>query len=89
MPYHVRELGIYLRTDIPNEYSSLLLSNRQPLKAMKQWSTEAAQDIAGYVKRELKRIVKLELQRNYLPLPFGVYLDDDSFDAYCDSLFAG
>lgn len=89
MPYHVRELGIYLRTDIPNEYSSLLLSDRQPLKAMKQWSTEAAQDIAGYVKRELKRIVKLELQRNYLPLPFGVYLDDDSFDAYCDSLFAG
>ena len=89
MPYYISELITYLRTDIPNGYSNLELSNRQPLKNMKKWSTEAVQDITGYVKRELKRIVKLEQQRNYSPLPLGVYLDDDSFDAYYDSLFAG
>lgn len=88
IPEHVRELDNYLRTDIPNEYSNGHLVYRPPLAVMKGWSAESAQDISGYVKNHLKRIVKLELQRNYQPLPWGVSVDDASFDAYYDSLLS-
>jgi hypothetical protein len=88
IPEHVRELYRYLRTDIPNEYSNAHLEYRAPLSVMKGWSAEAAQDISGYVKNDLKRIVKLELQRNYQPLPRGVSVDDASFDTYYNSLLS-
>ncbi len=73
----------YLNTNVPNQYSSVLVEHRAPLRVLKKWSTSAAQDISGYVECKLKNIVKLEMERNYHPLRFG----PNSFDECFRSLF--
>lgn len=88
LPSPVREISQYLDTRIPNEHSNLPLPVRAPLRLLKHWTYDEAQDITAYVKRELKRIVKLELQINHQPLPIGVNPDDESFDAYINTLLS-
>lgn len=88
IPAHIRDLSIYLSSQIPNEYSDLPLSSRKPLQVLKQWSTCEAKDIIGYVKHKLKKIVELEQKLNYQPLPIGVNINDDSFDRYVNSMFS-
>lgn len=87
IPQPVSKIGRYLNTRIPNEFSDLELSMREPLKLLKKWTPDEAQDIIGYVKRELKRIVKLECEKKYQPLPKDVNPNDESFDAYINTLF--
>lgn len=83
----ISEFEKYVSIHIPNEYSNMPVHERLPVQGLKCWRLVEAKDVVSSVKWNLKRIIKLELARNYKPLPDNVSLYDDSFDRYIDNLF--
>ncbi|EGQ7650361.1 hypothetical protein I2703_004516 [Vibrio alginolyticus] len=83
----ISEFEKYASKRIPNEYSNVPVHERLPVQGLKCWRLVEAKDVVSLVKWNLKKIIKLELARNYKPLPDNVSLYDDSFDKYIDNLF--
>ncbi|WP_070971617.1 DUF6602 domain-containing protein [Vibrio sonorensis] len=77
----IHDIRRYLSTKIPNEYTYTPLNNRPPLIPLKQWDTDEAQDILGYLKNEIKRICKLEAKNQRYDF------EDHVFEATFKSLF--
>lgn len=75
----------YLRTRIPNEYSSLFLRDRYPLKILKKWNEYSAKDVIEPIRIGLGTIVRLEEKYKYSPVPQGWSFEDCFSNIFKDS----
>ena len=88
-PQHFGELDSYLHSKVPNEYSSIALTEREPLQILSSWSKYSIPDkLYNFIKRQLKTILKHEERNNQGPAS-DIDLSKTSFDSIFRTLLKG
>jgi len=68
LPKHFGELNSYLYSKVPNEYSSIALDKREPLKVLKSWPRHSIPDkFYNTLKHKIKVILTHESKSNQTP----------------------